>query len=195
VRAFLAVALDAGVREAVASLSVQLRRRPGGGDVRWVHQESLHVTLHFLGDVEMQDVAAVLEHVAAEVAPLAPFRLHTTQASVFPSRRRPRVVALGLEPEAPLCALAEAVGRGVAAAGLPAEERPYRPHLTLGRFGRGNRPATSLDVTAPDTPVSDAWVVSEVTLFRSDLQPAGAQYTPLGHARLEGTPGGGPDHP
>ena len=197
VRAFFAVALDEGVREAVAGLVAALRAREGGDAVRWVRPESLHVTLHFLGSIETEQVPTLIERVAAETAVHTPFRLRASEVSVFPSPRRPRAVVLELEPEAPLTALAAAVTRGVVAAGFPAEERPYRSHLTLGRIGgRGKKKSEiRLDVTASVTPVSDAWVVSEAVLYRSDLRRSGAKYTPLGRTPLTGGATGGSDHP
>jgi 2'-5' RNA ligase len=106
-------------------------------------------------------------------------------------------VALRLEPAAPLTALAAAVERGVVAAGFPPEQRAFRPHVTLGRARRDRRvrldAETLRGVTASVTGSGDAWDVMETVLFRSELQPQGAHYTPLERVPL-GTPGG-PLHP
>jgi 2'-5' RNA ligase len=176
-RAFFAVALDAATRRAAAAWTHSLRGRSGGDAVRWVREESLHVTLHFLGDIDPARVPDLVRAVARETAGVEPFRLGLGAAQLFPSERRPRVVALALEPLPPLEALVGAVARGAAAAGFAPEERPFRAHLTLGRVKP--RTAQRLDVTAPDTVGSEACDVTEAVLFRSELQRTGARYTPL----------------
>ncbi|NNL66670.1 MAG: RNA 2',3'-cyclic phosphodiesterase, partial [Myxococcales bacterium] len=51
------------------------------------------------------------------------------------------------------------------AAGLPPEERPFRPHLTLGRVKGGPPPV--LDGIA--TPEHEAFSADAVVLLRSEL--------------------------
>jgi 2'-5' RNA ligase len=183
IRAFFAVELDAPARAAAAALLRALRAEPGGDAVSWVRPESLHVTLRFLGNVERARIPALARAVAERTAPLAPFRIRFGEVSGFPSPRRPRVVALALAPEAPLVELAAAVERGVVAAGLPAEDRPFRAHLTLGRVRGGRRP---VPVTAPVTAAGQAFDVAEAVLFRSELGRSGSRYTALERMPLAG---------
>jgi len=179
-RAFLAVELPDPARRAVAELVRRLRGRPGGEGVRWARPETLHVTLRFLGDDVAPEAAGPLaRRVGAEVAEIAPFELRLGPVHPFPTPRRPRVVALDVEPPVPLAALAAAVERGVVAAGLPSEPRPYRGHLTLGRL-RGRRFPDASDLAPPPAPLP----VREVVLFRSELGPDGARHTPLAQLPL-----------
>lgn len=187
IRTFLGLEIGADARRRAAGLARELRRSPGGDAVRWVRKESLHVTLRFLGATDPAAVPEIVRHVAAETRGVAPFALRLGAAHAFPSRRRPRVIAVGLEPAGPVTALAEAVERGVVAAGLPPEERPFRAHVTLGRVRRG-RPALALDVTVPVTEPGDAWDVVETVLFQSETAPSGARYAPLERIPL-GPPG------
>jgi 2'-5' RNA ligase len=188
VRSFFAVTLSDGAREAAAQLAGRLRAAERGEGVRWVRPEGYHLTLRFLGNVAREDIAELAERVAEEVAPLVPFEIHLGAALVFPNSRNPRVVALRVEPEAPLASLAERVERAVVAAGLPAERRRFRAHLTLGRVR--NRRFPSLEEEASiDCP---AFPVGEVVLFQSDLRRSGAVYTPLERIALRGgSPGEG----
>jgi 2'-5' RNA ligase len=176
IRAFFAIELDAAARRAAGSRLDALRGRPGGDRVRWVREENLHVTLRFLGGIDPDAVPALLREVARETAGLAPFALRLGAVQIFPSIRRPRVVALEVIPPEPLSALAAAVERGVGAAGFPPEDRPFRSHLTLGRLRPGGSPP---DVTVPDTPLAETLRVTEAVLFQSELHRSGARYTPL----------------
>jgi 2'-5' RNA ligase len=135
------------------------------------------------------------------VARLRPFALRLGSAGLFPTPRRPRVVALGLEPAAPLEELAGAVERAVVAEGFAPEERAFRAHLTLGRVTarpRSGRAASRRraesgpphgrrfpSVAAAPLPAEE-FAVEEAVLFRSELSPAGSRYTPLERIPLAG---------
>jgi 2'-5' RNA ligase len=179
VRAFFAWEPAAEAKQALAALVRELRARPNGDAVRWVAPDAYHVTLRFLGNVPVAAVPALAKAVEARLAGAAPFAVAFGAARAFPSAREPRVVAIALEPEAELAALAERVEAGVVDAGLPAERRRFRAHLTLGRV-RGRR-VPELAAPAPDAGPLD---VHEVVLFRSDLGANGSRYTPLAQLPL-----------
>jgi len=185
-RAFVAIALDAPARAALAKVVAALRAAPGGGDVRWVRPENLHVTLCFLGDAAPARLSELALGLRAALAAFAPFALTFGALAPFPSPRRARVVSCGVGPEAPLVRLAGGVHDVAARCGFALEERPFRPHLTLGRIRRGGRAPVTASVTPPSHPVP----VDEIVLYRSHLAATGAQYTPLVRFAL-----GGKDHP
>ena len=65
-----------------------------------------------------------------------------------------------------------------------AQPRAFRAHLTLGRTREHGRFALAADVTASVTAPDESWDVMETVLFRSDLAPSGARYTPLARIPL-----------
>jgi 2'-5' RNA ligase len=182
-RAFFALELCEPARRAAGGIIRELRSRPGGDEVRWVRAESLHVTLRFLGRTAHSQLPALLGHVASQLAAVPPFLLGLGEIRAFPSQRRPRVVALDLEPMAPVRHLARAVEAGVVAAGFEPEPRPFRGHVTLGRTqsfraGRtrpGRIPSLEGLASRPPTP----FAVREVVLFESHLGANGSVYTPV----------------
>ena len=182
-RAFFALELCEPARRAAAGIIRELRSRPCGDEVRWVRAETLHVTLRFLGRTARSQVPALLQHVTSQLAAVPSFMLDLGEVKAFPSLRRARVVALDLEPEAPVLHLARAVEAGVVAAGFEPERRPFRGHVTLGRAqshpaGRtrpGRIPSLEGLATRPPTP----FAVRDVVLFESRLGADGSVYTPL----------------
>ena len=181
-RTFFAVTLSEEAREAAARLAGRLRGSERGEGVRWVRPEGYHLTLRFLGNVAREAVLDLAECVTEQVAPSAPFAIRLGGALGFPSPRHPRVIALAVEPESTLASLAERVECGVQAAGLKAERRRFRAHLTLGRVR--NRRFPSVDgEAAVDCP---AFPVDEIVLYKSDLHRTGAVYTPLERIALRG---------
>jgi 2'-5' RNA ligase len=188
IRAFVAIDLDAPSRRAATALQQQLRAAPDSDRVRWVRPEGLHVTLRFLGQIDLPQVDVVARHVGRETASCAPFSMTLGPARAFPTSRRPRVVTVDLGPAGPLGELAAAVERGVVAAGFEPEERPFRAHLTLGRLRSGLAPDLG------DAPaVGASSTVSEIVLFQSQLGSGGSRYTSLARMPLADGPQGGPD--
>jgi 2'-5' RNA ligase len=125
-RLFVAIDLPEETRKAIDRL-----REPLSG-ARWVPTDQLHLTLRFLGEVDeatLGTVQAGLGMVQAER-----FTLQVRGVGHFPPRRPPRVLWVGLDGGAPLLDLQRQVEAVVQAAGLPAEERPFSPHITLARF-------------------------------------------------------------
>ncbi|MFL5264378.1 MAG: RNA 2',3'-cyclic phosphodiesterase [Anaeromyxobacteraceae bacterium] len=191
-RLFVALDPPDAVRRRAAALVAELRRKGGraADEVRWVAAENVHLTLQFLGAVPDERVAAVTEAVRGAAAQAAPLELALSGAGGFPNGRRPRVLWAGLTGDvAALAALVTALGRALAPLGYAPEERPFSPHLTLGR-ARDGRGAPGLAVAlaqAAELPAA-AWRATEVTLFESHLSPKGPRYEALLRAPLGSGP-------
>jgi len=195
-RGFIAVPLGESVRRLAEERVRVLRECPGGDGVRWVRPENLHVTLRFLGNIERTIAPELTAAVREETAGLAPFTAQIGAVRTFPPSKRPRVVVFDVGPEAALAELAFAVERGVQRAGFEASERPFRPHLTLGRAKRSRRapgfPDFFLDkAQRASLEVSQgvSFEVTESVLFQSELLRSGARYTALERFPLKGEAG------
>lgn len=109
----------------------QLVAEPPRG-VRTVRPAQLHLTLHFLGDVEDGSRSAL--HEALARVHQEPFTITIRGTGVFPPRGRPTVLWAGVGESAPLMRLHAAVGAAIQSCGLDVEHRPYVPHVTLARL-------------------------------------------------------------
>ena len=92
----------------------------------------------------------------------------------------PRVIWAGVRACPSLHALQSDVHEGLIAIGLPLEERPFRPHLTIGRVrsSRGRKELAAALVPLEDTAFGTS-EINNVTLMESVLRPSGPEYTPL----------------
>ncbi len=180
-RAFVAIDVSPEIRDALAAARGELADLPWAGDVRWVRAENQHLTLRFLGDVERSFCVELVRELERRVAEVPVFDLSLVGLVAFPSARRPRVIAAGVEDDAPVTQLARAVEAAVVAAGGEAEERRFRPHITLGRFRKP--PRGKIDLAGREVaPVTMS--VCEAVLLRSELDPNGAKYSTLGRVAL-----------
>ncbi len=191
-RLFVAINLP---EEERARLEQEVRALRGARlPVRWVAADALHLTLKFLGEVPDARVGEI-EHALKEVAgAFAPFRLELRGLGAFPNPRSPRVVWVGVHAPAELGRLAGAVEEAMAGLGFPRENRPFSPHLTLGRAERDARPGDFRPLAALAERFTFRAEVEarSADLMRSHLSPRGARYERILAAPLTGAGGAVP---
>jgi RNA 2',3'-cyclic 3'-phosphodiesterase len=173
-RLFVAIPVSDPAREQALRLLGQLRS--ANWPVRWVHDEGLHMTLKFFGEVapERLDVIAEALRFAADNA--GALALELGDLGAFPSRSRPRILWIGVNAPPALELLQDRIERGCEAIGFPPEGAPFQPHITLGRVREGQRlPAGGLDEhTAAFGRVP--FVGRELVLYESVLTTSGPRY-------------------
>ena len=177
IRAFVALELDERLRAAIAALQDRVKALAG---LRLVRPEGVHLTLRFLGSSTRAQLETLAPRLAAAADACPPFEARVAGLGTFPERRAPRVLWLGVELPPSVHELQRACERTAREAGFEAEERPFTPHLTLGRF-RERVPRPKLD------PVDlGPTRIETLVLFHSALGREGAVYTPLVRFALGG---------
>ncbi|HKW70154.1 MAG TPA: RNA 2',3'-cyclic phosphodiesterase [Candidatus Dormibacteraeota bacterium] len=165
-------------RQALAGyLDACARRAP---EFRWTPPANLHLTIRFLGHVQLALAERIADSVGA--AGLRAFDVELGAIGSFKRGRMARVVWIGVgsgtEDVAELAARVEAESQR---AGLEAEDRPFHAHLTLARARP--RDGASLPQLAPP-PTFKAWRADELILYRSKLGRGGSIYEPMRRIRL-----------
>lgn len=187
-RAFIAIDLSQEVIAQLAALLTRLRAKLGDGFVRWQSPQNMHLTLKFLGDVSTNQVGLLTDVLRAEAAQCAAFDVSVGTLGCFPKPVQPRVLWVGVQAPDALLNLQRGIETQLARLGYPAEDRPFSPHLTLGRVARQASPAeihrTADFLAQTRLGFLGAFRVTQVHLFRSDLRPNGAVYTRLFTANL-----------
>ncbi len=183
-RTFLALEIPQGVRDAAARLMERLKTQHA--KVRWTEPHNLHVTLKFLGDVDVTSVSAVCDAVSRATESISPFRVAFSGAGAFPDVQRPRVLWLGVkEGVEPLVEMHAGIEKQLAELTYPYDGRRFAPHVTLGRVrGPGHGLTAQLEKDS-EFPAGDM-LVEEVVVFSSELTREGPLYTPMGRAELSG---------
>ncbi len=175
-RCFIAITLDNSLRKEIGSVTAVLKS--GNWDVKWVPPENLHITLKFLGEIS----ADLAEKIKGEMGRVSghhgPFDLSFRGVGVFPNRKSPRVVWIDLGYPAELPALQREIEDSLVPFGFETEDRPFSPHLTIGRVRspRGRDSLLGAMETLKEKDFGNIGV-ERVSLMRSDLKPTGAQYS------------------
>ncbi len=148
-RLFLAIpaagAAQARLGEAIARWRAQIP------EVKWETPEALHLTLQFIGEWPAEREAEL----AAALASLAwaPLTLRLAGTGAFPDVRDPRLLWAGVAAPPELERAAAAIAQRLQLLGIAPEERPFTPHITLGRLPRRERAGPWKRTWVSPTPV------------------------------------------
>jgi len=189
IRAFIAVDLDDPVIEKVCHVVEILK--PRITEIRWLRKENLHLTLKFLGNIaesQVEPITAALRH---PLGLFSPCTISAKGLGVFPDFRRPKILWVGLTGDQ-LVQLAAEIESALMPLGFTPENRAFTPHLTIGRWREGSRPAKNLrqEIDSLNDFEFGACAVRQIVLFQSVLKPEGASYSELRTIQL-GTELGG----
>jgi RNA 2',3'-cyclic 3'-phosphodiesterase len=186
-RIFVGIDLDSEIRAGIARFLDGVRGF--APDVRWVRPESLHLTLKFIGEQKPDRVEAIQERLRGIQGASVEIRL--AGYGFFPTPKSPRVFWIGIEAGPELAELAANIDASVAELGIPREDRPFSPHLTLARTGSGsprwrkgdglNLTFATLEKRLAAMPSLDFGTMTarEFYLYQSQLSPGGSKYTKL----------------
>ena len=187
IRAFLAIEPPENVLQQISRLQEKLKREISGR-LSWTRPQGQHLTLKFFGDISKEDINNISTAVQKRVVTEQKLNLKVEKLGVFPDARRPRVL---------WCAVAGDVERLInfqkkldgdfAALGFPAEDRPFKAHLTLARI-KDPRDIAGLSeaLKKHDAFTAGEFTADKLFLFQSNLSPQGAVYTKLAEFALGG---------
>lgn len=177
-RTFIAIPLPDEARALLGEMQKKLRSF--GADVRWAANSSIHLTLKFLGEIDPNILPRLVAQLQEGTASERSFSLRLRGMGGFPNLQNPRVIWCGLEGDLPMLeSLQKRVEAVCQDAGFAPEERPYHPHLTLGRV-RGKRNLQPLtEYIKIGSAEEYTFIVKNFHVYQSTLKPQGAVYTVL----------------
>lgn len=205
IRTFIAIELPQDIRRLALEHITRLRGKLPYVRASWSSEDSLHLTLKFLGDLRADRIPSLSDAVERAARAIAPFEINVEGCGTFPPQRLPKVLWLGIGTDAsgvlpspssapyaeidsltPTSSLHSAIEAECARAGFPQEARPFHPHLTIARLrsSKGARRLADLHREIGFPPQS--FTVSEVTVFKSELLKGAAKHTALSRHELSG---------
>ncbi|MDP2158585.1 MAG: RNA 2',3'-cyclic phosphodiesterase [Nitrospirota bacterium] len=189
IRSFISIELSDDIRRSMADLIAELRK--AGADVTWVPAEKIHLTLKFLGNTDESLIPKIKERISNKLLHYNAFYINISGIGCFPSEKRPRVLWVGIERSDILQSIQKEIDTEVAGLGFAREDRPFSPHLTIGRVRSQKGVAEMLRRFAEfRTTDFGAVEVKSIHIMKSELKPAGAEHTslaeiPIGRGRKD----------
>lgn len=180
VRTFIAVNLTNSLKERLGGVIDQLRS--ANADVRWVKPQNLHLTLKFLGYIEIGQLEPVFGMASQAARETDIFTISFTGLGGFPNLFHPRVIWVGVDKgKEEITRLASLIEANLSRLGFKSEERGFSPHLTLGRVksSKGLDNLIKIIPTIEDVSSSGEMDVIKIEVMGSQLTRDGAIYTTL----------------
>ncbi|HYF47767.1 MAG TPA: RNA 2',3'-cyclic phosphodiesterase [Planctomycetota bacterium] len=190
-RCFVSMPLPPDLQQRVGDLQQRLVSRLSSNAIKWTRREQIHLTLAFLGDVEVSKIEAAKADLAG-CCGCGPMDLSLESVGCFPNFKRPSVIWIGVEGQvAALSALAASIRTKLASYCERPEKKPFNAHLTIARtkeapFRELARIGASIQSMQME-PLG-SWRADEVHLVRSELLREGARHTVLSTVKLNATP-------
>jgi len=148
--------------------------------VKWVKPDAMHLTLKFLGETDENFIPELVEHLRPLEKTHLPFSMQLTGTGTFGKLHKPRVIWAGITGSEPAKLLQQEIETITTKLGFEAEDREFRPHLTLARvkFIRNTRLLQEM-VQADQGVKFQELPVQAFYLYQSSLHPEGAKYQVL----------------
>lgn len=186
IRTFLAIRLANPVIQKLQSLIGDLKRLDI--DLKWVAPENLHITVKFLGEVQLSDTAEICRVVAAATAEHERFKFETSGFGAFPRLERPRTFWIGVdEGRQQLVNLIESIDVALGELRFPLESKAPHPHVTIARTRREVQGLERLLKRIQSLEGELSMGLSpcnEVIIYSSELRREGPVYEVIGRAPL-----------
>jgi len=177
-RLFIAIDLPEYIKKEIGELLDILKKYDA--DIKWLPPENIHLTLKFLGATPESLVARIREALLPLVSSYEPFYITIQSTGVFPSKKYPRIIWIGIVDSDILKELRDRIEIAMSLLGFLREDKKFHPHLTLGRV-RTQRGMISLmgELDLFHDKQFGSFRVDQVKLMKSELKQKGAEYTCL----------------
>ncbi len=177
IRAFLALPADDHVVQRIGN--VQRALQDAHADVRWESLDKVHITLKFLGETSHETLIKLAEQLESILRSFHPFEITYVGVGVFPSSSHPRIIWVGTEPNDLLISMQTSIENSCQVLGFKKEDRPFHPHVTIGRVKSGRNIHRLTDKLKSITFEPIKSLCSGVHIMQSQLLPTGSRYSVL----------------
>lgn len=187
-RVFIAINLPDNVKKALSGVISAFRQANQGQPIKWVESDLLHITMHFLGELEEADVKRVEEILTQTVLKYPKVKLKLENLGGFPNLVTPKIIFVKAKELSgvQIAKMQNEISRKLIINNFQIEDRNWVPHITIGRVkgdltreigekGRAGGIRGYQEVVVE--PIE--WEVESVDLMESVLGPNGPTYKVL----------------
>lgn len=191
-RTFLAIELPAEIRREIKEVQEGIRdsQRVTSNAIKWVKEENIHLTLKFLGELSEGKAEDLKRGVEETALNSAPFTISLQDTGAFPNWNRAKVIWVAVSNgKEELIQLQRGIEGSLVRYHFREEERPFSPHITIGRVKKGRRALESPQVTSitDESPMAadvhfstEDFLIDKVSVMKSTLTSSGPIYERIG---------------
>lgn len=174
-RAFIAVKISDDTKSEVCKFQVSLKNYAIKG--RWTHKDNFHITLKFLGEIDIDDVSKIKNSIKSAVRGINPFIVRLNRIGYFKGNDELRVLWIGMEYNDNLVKLHHNIDEELSKVGFKREDRTFKPHITIARD-------ISMIINIEEINKLfqikyDSFLIDEIFLMESKIEDNKRKYIPL----------------
>jgi RNA 2',3'-cyclic 3'-phosphodiesterase len=175
-RLFISIDLPKEIKDYLFNLQKEVRE----AKINWVSKKNLHLTLKFLGEVDEDKIPEIIKAIKEINYPS--FEVSLTNLGFFPSKEKPKVIWVGLDPEDKVIDLQQKVDEALLTV-VPTEQQ-FQAHLTLGRIKLIRREKDFQKSLENISIENKKFKITSFKLMKSELRRSGADYGELENVDL-----------
>jgi 2'-5' RNA ligase len=172
-RLFVAVKIPQPVAEKIEE--IRKEAYPVPNNYRWEPKEKYHLTLKFLGDIEVSRNEAIINALDEVASRNAKISLEFDKFGFFKKSPVAGILWFGFKAGKNIYDIAEQTDIKLNGLGFEREKRPFKPHLTLLRLKGNEDPNLLKSILDFNVPQAD-FVADELALMESELLQKGSLY-------------------
>jgi 2'-5' RNA ligase len=146
--------------------------------IKWTWKDNLHVTLFFLGEIEVEEIPSIFDTVEEIAARNESFVMNLNSLSYGPNEKNPKMVWVKGDKTDKLTNLQTDLEKNLLNVREP--DNGFAPHITLGRITQWEfkriEPEERPDIKKD---ISISFNVDSIDVMESELKRSGARYTVL----------------
>jgi 2'-5' RNA ligase len=183
IRTFIAFDTPDHIRNEMKILQDELKK--SRADVKWEPIDKFHATIKFLGNIEEALLPKVLSTCEQSLTTCSSFGIAYQSLGCFPNKKNPRVIWIGCDnPDGKLLQIKNTLDKALFPLGFEIEDRPFHPHITLGRIKIPKGFSDLLPMLENLTFHRYEAVIEEIIVLKSILKPEGSSYSIIKTIRL-----------
>lgn len=174
IRVFIGIFFDEDILKALHQAMVPLKSHFDPKQIRWEALDKLHLTLRFLGNISVELLPDIEQELLLLAQTIKPFIINLQKIEFFPSLKEPRLIAVLTDYSAEFKFFIEELEKRLASLHFAKEPRPFKGHMTLGRFQKRLHPSSPLNV-----PIDIQTKIGNFSLMQSRTLTQSSQYLTL----------------
>lgn len=167
-RLFIAIDPPERIRDAISAIYGAI------AGARWMEDEQIHLTLKFIGEVDNSTENQIIDVLSKLSVP--PFTMILKGVGVFPLRKEPRILWVGVQENQILMRLQAQIERALTSIEIEPDPRKFYPHITIARLNNAHQERIGQFISENNLFCTEPFEVSEFYLYRSYLGKTGAAY-------------------
>lgn len=180
-RLFIAIDFDKNIKAYLENIEIKLKNYCAKGS--FTNKDNFHITLAFLGELEESNVSKIINTMKNSVLKITPFVLTIDKLGSF-HKGNSNILWIGTRYSEKLTSLHKNLCYNLKNEGIDYDEKPLKPHITIGRQVILNKEIADIANTLNfDQQVKIP--VNSITLMESKRINGKLTYVPLAEVSLK----------